>query len=361
MVGIWSTAIMFVADLTAKSQYLSMSQCFCSAIVIAVLRVSLLTDIIVIIIPKTPEIASLFCIRNAWLRQENWSRRCERSTVFSEMLPGLPLSACIDYKNCVLISVYQSLLKQLVKLADGKHKLRAQIPKPFKSSVWINSSWTEHMLLNRTEVFQKEWNFQLLFWCVCDLHRGRFLAATSRHYLKLVYGIELHFKTSVNTDKLVAGTLLYSSCREAVVIFGTEKSETKNLHCSRHLSHQSRKFGPLLSLQQCASNLQLNFLYNRLRDSGSERCFTPTLPWKPSSSQGRHGSFEVQRVERRGPYWSSSCFFWGFEWYENALKATFCLLFLQLLWHWRKDSWKAAIFQPPWYPARVSFRFNSGL
>ena len=63
--------------------------------------------------------------------------------------------------------------------------------------------------------------------------------------MQLVYGVRLPLETSVEDEIQVAEACLDTFCREAVDIFVTEKCETINLHCLRHLSHQVRHFGPL--------------------------------------------------------------------------------------------------------------------
>ena len=46
-------------------------------------------------------------------------------SAFSDIIPGLPLSACIDYMHCVLIGVYQSLLKFHIKLMTEQKLLES--------------------------------------------------------------------------------------------------------------------------------------------------------------------------------------------------------------------------------------------
>ena len=63
--------------------------------------------------------------------------------------------------------------------------------------------------------------------------------------MQLVYGVRPLLENSVEDEIQVAEACLGTFCREAADIFGTEKCETINLHCLRHLSHQVRHFGPL--------------------------------------------------------------------------------------------------------------------
>ena len=41
---------------------------------------------------------------------------------FSELVPGLRLSACIDYVHCVMLGVFQLFLKSNVKMMDDKNE-----------------------------------------------------------------------------------------------------------------------------------------------------------------------------------------------------------------------------------------------
>ena len=128
--------IMLVADLIAKSHCLSMYQhnghfgcCYCTA--------------------RGATIDRLHCYypykQEFRIRESTFHEQCVQlaenltegglssnnvvgvkgRSAFSDIIPGLPLSACIDYMHCVLIGVYQSLLKLHIKLTTERKLLES--------------------------------------------------------------------------------------------------------------------------------------------------------------------------------------------------------------------------------------------
>ena len=137
-------------------------------------------------------------------------------SAFSELVPGLPLSACIDYMHCVLIGVYQALLKLHVKLMDERKETESFITET--ASLSLPCELIDHGRNVRSVAELKDFKanefFNYLFNVGVILLRGRIPAATYHHYLKLVFGVRLLLETSAENDILVAEILPDSFCRE---------------------------------------------------------------------------------------------------------------------------------------------------
>ena len=176
---------------------------------------------------------------------------------FSDIIPGLPLSACIDYMHCVLIGVYQSLLKLHIGLMTERKLLgifNKQVKKISFPCELVNHG-RFFRPLTELKYFKANEFFNYLFYVGVILLRSRLPDKVYNHYLQLVYGVRFLFETSVEDEIQLAEACLDSFCREAVDIFGTERCGTINLHCLRHLSHQVRQIGLLfVSSAMCSES-----------------------------------------------------------------------------------------------------------
>ena len=135
-------------------------------------------------------------------------------SAFSELVSGLPLSACIDYLHCVLIGVYQALLKLHVKLMDERKETESFITET--ACLSLPCEPIDHGRNVRSVAELKDFKanefLNYVFYAGVILLRGRIPAAIYHHYLKLVFGVRLLLETSAESDILVAEILLDSFC-----------------------------------------------------------------------------------------------------------------------------------------------------
>ena len=115
VVGIWSRVIMIISDLFAKSHCLSMYQhngffgcCYCTAAVATIDRHQCYYPY-----SQTFKVRESVFHRECVTLAEKLKLNGQSSikvgmkgrTALSELVPGLPLSACTDYLHCVMIGV----------------------------------------------------------------------------------------------------------------------------------------------------------------------------------------------------------------------------------------------------------------
>ena len=210
-------------------------------------------------------------------------------SAFSKLVPGLPLSACIEYTHCVLIGVYQALLQLHVKLMDEKKETESFNTKT--DSLSRPCEVIDHGRNVRSVAQLKDFKanafFNYLFNVGVTLLRGRIPASTYHHYLKL-FGVRLLLETSAETDIREAENLLDSFCQEAVAIFGREMWDIKLTLLASFESPRKRFWPPSYLFSNVLRICKLTSCTIDYLDSRSYRSYIPTLPWIPSTSRGRH-------------------------------------------------------------------------
>ena len=189
-------------------------------------------------------------------------------SAFDSLVERLPLSAGIDYMHCVLLGVFQDLLKFHWKgtTAADKLTMTSEIQN-LKSPIEVTKHGRAIRDLSHIGQFKANEFFNHLFFVAPIIFKDRLAEIPYKHLLQLSFAIRLLLESSAGKDIDVAETLLNDFCSSIVGVLHSDTAETINVHCLRHLAHQCRAFGPLFVFSAMSFE-SANRILNR--------CFTGT-------------------------------------------------------------------------------------
>ena len=169
-------------------------------------------------------------------------------SAFSCVVPGLLLSAPVDYMHCVLLGVYASLLARHMKSLNKKERVEIDdILYHVTVPVELSQHGSQPRVLSEVSQFKANEYFNYLFFLAPVVFR-EFLKPETFQYkslLRLSFGVRILLETQVQKNITVAEKLLDKFSEDAVDIFGDKKCETINIHCLQQLPDQVRRFGLL--------------------------------------------------------------------------------------------------------------------
>ena len=189
-------------------------------------------------------------------------------SAFDGLVKGLPLSAGIDYMHCVLLGVFQDLLKFHWKgtAAADKLTMTSEIQN-LEPPIELTKHGRVIRDLSHIAQFKANEFFNYLFFVAPIIFKDRLAEIPYKHLLQLSSAIRILLESSAGKDIDVAETLLDDFCSSSVDVLRSETAETINVHCLRHLAHQCRAFGPLFVFSAMSFE-SANRILNR--------CFTGT-------------------------------------------------------------------------------------
>ena len=187
---------------------------------------------------------------------------------FDGLVKGLPLSAGIDYMHCVLIGVFEDLLKFHWKGRSAADKLiiTSEIHN-LQSPIEVTIHCRNIRDLPQMGQFKASEFFNYLFFIAPIIFKGRLPEKHYKHLLQLSVAIRILLESSAERDIDIAEAILNDFCSSLVEIVQSDTAETINVHCLRHLAHQCRSFGPLFVFSAMSFESA-----NRI----FKRCFTGT-------------------------------------------------------------------------------------
>ena len=149
----------------------------------------------------------------------------------------LSLACGIDYMHCVLLSVYQDLLKQQLKTLTafdrcGFNEVRATCaPKDLSAHGRRIRGVDEIGYFKANEFYNS-------FFVAVVLLKGKLDSELYEHYLFLVFDIRTLLESDQPRAVAEAGQMLQLFCEQYADLYCNGKLETLNAHLLKHLSHQ---------------------------------------------------------------------------------------------------------------------------
>ena len=180
-------------------------------------------------------------------------------SAFANIVNGLPLTAPVDYMHCVLMGVFQDLLKFCYKSlkADEKTKVNKILSELSCPRELVSYSRKIRSLEEISQFKANEYFNWLFYQCPIIFLEG-ISSELYLHLTNLVFAIRLLFDSSSEAN---SRKLLEEFCKEIVTVHnGNERMETINVHCLLHLADQVERFGPLFVTQPCYSKQQIKHL-----------------------------------------------------------------------------------------------------
>ena len=167
-------------------------------------------------------------------------------SAFADLADGLPLTAPIDYMHCVLLGVFQELLKLCYKsLSSDDKTTTAQIVSDLSCPREMIAYSRKIRSLEELSQFKANEYFNWLL----NLSPLIFLSGIPRelyeHLCSLVFGVRLLFESSMPSVVSAAEIFLDKFCREIVSIHKNDRIKMINVHCIKHSAEQAKRFGPL--------------------------------------------------------------------------------------------------------------------
>ena len=100
--------------------------------------------------------------------------------------------------------------------------------------------------LDEQSQFKANEYFNWLFYISPIVFLNRISTELYAHLSNLVFGIRLLLESSSEFSLTASKKFIDDYCKEVVTVHaGNQRAETINIHCSRHLTDQVRRFGPL--------------------------------------------------------------------------------------------------------------------
>ena len=167
-------------------------------------------------------------------------------SAIADLVDGLPLTAPIDYMHCVLLGVFQELLKLCYKsLSSDDKTTTAQIVSDLSCPREMNAYSRKIRSLEELSQFKANEYFNWLLYLSPLIFLSRIPRVLYEHLCNLVFGVRILFESSLPSTLSAAESFLDKFCREIVSIHKNDRIETINVHCIKHLAEQVKRFGPL--------------------------------------------------------------------------------------------------------------------
>ena len=166
---------------------------------------------------------------------------------FASIVPGLPLTAPVDYMHCVLFGFFPDVLKSCFRALSSTQKTKIILLLSGISCPREVISYSRKVRpLEEIAQFKANEHFNWLFKISPLIFKNRIPRDLYNHLLNIVFGIRLLFESSTAADTDIAEFFLKQFCSKIVSFNdGDERIETINVHCLRHLVDQVKRFGPL--------------------------------------------------------------------------------------------------------------------
>ena len=168
-------------------------------------------------------------------------------SAFADIIPGLPLTAPVDYMHCVLLGVFPELMKLCYKSLSSEEKIKLNIVISGLACPREMIAYSRKVRsLDELTQFKANELFNWLFYLSHIFFLNRLQLNVFSHLTNLIFGVRLLFESSADGNTAPAEKFLDNFCREIVEIHsGNHRIETINVHCLRHLVDQVKRFGPL--------------------------------------------------------------------------------------------------------------------